>query len=980
MFRNFWRKSGDHSKAEVENSPSHSSSVDYEAVLFTLLDEVERRSEFNRGWIRGFLEQRGVTREALAEWLRGFGERLQSGEEHQELGKRLLRLGRLDEGELCRVAGLIGRRLEQECRSQAPKEASAWFERGNECYVAGDFEGAIASYDKALEIKPDFDIAWVGRGAALHNLGQDEDAITSYDKALEIKPDDHNAWVNRGLSLANLGQDEDAIANYDKALEINPDDHNAWVNRGLSLANLGRDEDEIANYDKALEINPDDHAAWNNRGLSLHDLGRYEDAITNYDKALEINLDKSQAWYNRGISLDDLGRYEEAITSYDKALEIKPDDHLAWANRGISLHNLGQDEDAITSYDKALEIKPDDHLAWANRGISLHDLGQYEDAITSYDKALEIKPDDHLAWGNRAVAYCSLVQQGNFQTSLITAIQNSNLSVLDHVSALQEAIPHLSPETYEYAVLFSLLGKAYYEHSNSQPDPRVYWRNAVRSYKTALQILTAERHAEERLEALQGIMRSLLRLEEIETACTHCIEGAEIFRKLLNAQPTPFQKRNLEIKFSDFNRIAVDSLIAQGETIVALETAERYKNRCLTWILDEWKEQVISPSYAEMHQLLNPQTAIVYWHFSDESLTTFILTPTSEDPIVLENLIPYARSQKLQSWIKSWNTQYNDYRTKKANQADHSWRKALSTQLTKLKELLQIQTIESHLPNIQNLILLPHRDLHRFPLHALFSESLTITYLPSIQIGLNLKSRSSDRTSFLLNVEDPDRGNSMPFAQLESVILKAMFAPNAFSIPPEKSDRATVESALKTHHGIFHFTGHANYNDRKPENSELALKNSDTLTAKEISSLDLKNYHLVSLSACETALNGTQSIDTEYVGLTSAFLQAGVPHVISTLWTVEEASNAYLMIRFYQFWQAGQESAIALRSAQNWLRTCSNSTLAQWLKDLLPKTESDPGAQEYLRSCIQSIECKIDETDPPYRDPYYWAAFTHTGL
>lgn len=762
MFRNFWRKSGDRSKAEVENSPSHSSSVDYEAVLFTLLDEVERRSEFNRGWIRGFLEQREVTREALAEWLRGFGERLQLGEEHQELGKRLLKLGRLDEGELCRVAGLIGRRLEQECRSQATKdEAQAWLEQGNECYFAWDFEGAITNYDRAIYLKSDY------------------------------------------------------------------------------------------------------HEAWNNRGSSL----------------------------------DDLGRYEDAIISFDKALEIKPDDDTAWNNRGISLHHLGWYEDAVANYDQG--------LTYVLR---------------------EVNPE---GWGK--------LHRGKGSRYFYQAQRDQNIQAA-----------------------------------------KIYYAQAITSYNTARQ--TLESFPEPYLELIQNLIKTYLGLGNSEAADQWRIIGLRVFRQLLNAQLTPLQKRNLETKFLSFSRIAVDSLLAQAKTIVALETAERYKNRCLAWILDEWKEQVIIPSYAEIRKLLNPQTAIVYWHFSDESLTTFILTPTSEDPIVLENLLPYNRSQKLQSWIKSWNTQYNDYRTKKANQSDHPWRKALSTQLTKLKELLQIQTIESHLSNIQTLILLPHRDLHRFPLHALFSESLTISYLPSIQIGLNLKSRSSDRTSFLLNVEDPDRGNSMPFAQLESVILKAMFAPNAFSIPPEKSDRATVESALKTHHGIFHFTGHANYNDRKPENSELALKNSDTLTAKEISSLDLKNYHLVSLSACETALNGTQSIDTEYVGLTSAFLQAGVPHVISTLWTVEEASNAYLMIRFYQFWQAGQESAIALRSAQNWLRTCSNAALAQWLKDLLPKTESDPGAQEYLRSCIQSIECKIDETDPPYRDPYYWAAFTHTGL
>jgi CHAT domain-containing protein len=158
------------------------------------------------------------------------------------------------------------------------------------------------------------------------------------------------------------------------------------------------------------------------------------------------------------------------------------------------------------------------------------------------------------------------------------------------------------------------------------------------------------------------------------------ITGLTVFEQLLNAQPTVLQKRNLETKFSDFSRITVDSLIAQGEINPALQAAERYRNRCLTWILDEWKEQVISPSYAEMRQLLNPQTAIVYWHFSDDALTTFILTPDSEDPILL-NALQYDLAQKLKSWLKTWNTQYNDYRTKKANQSDHPWRTSLATQL-----------------------------------------------------------------------------------------------------------------------------------------------------------------------------------------------------------------------------------------------------------------------------------------------------------
>jgi len=36
--------------------------------------------------------------------------------------------------------------------------------------------------------------AWHNRGIALDNLGRDEEAIASYDRALEIKPDKHEAW------------------------------------------------------------------------------------------------------------------------------------------------------------------------------------------------------------------------------------------------------------------------------------------------------------------------------------------------------------------------------------------------------------------------------------------------------------------------------------------------------------------------------------------------------------------------------------------------------------------------------------------------------------------------------------------------------------------------------------------------------------------------------------------------------------------
>jgi tetratricopeptide (TPR) repeat protein len=62
--------------------------------------------------------------------------------------------------------------------------------------------------------------AWNNRGLALWNLGRYEEAIASYDKAVEIKPDKHEAWYNRGLALGNLGRYEQAVASHERALKI----------------------------------------------------------------------------------------------------------------------------------------------------------------------------------------------------------------------------------------------------------------------------------------------------------------------------------------------------------------------------------------------------------------------------------------------------------------------------------------------------------------------------------------------------------------------------------------------------------------------------------------------------------------------------------------------------------------------------------------------------------------------------------------
>ncbi|MEH2026853.1 tetratricopeptide repeat protein [Nostoc sp.] len=87
---------------------------------------------------------------------------------------------------------------------------------------------------RSLKISQEF----IERGLALFKLGRFEEAIASYDKAIEIKPDFYEAWLYRGEALANLGRIEEAIHDYGQALVITQE-IDARSKQASCLNNLG---------------------------------------------------------------------------------------------------------------------------------------------------------------------------------------------------------------------------------------------------------------------------------------------------------------------------------------------------------------------------------------------------------------------------------------------------------------------------------------------------------------------------------------------------------------------------------------------------------------------------------------------------------------------------------------------------------------------------------------------------------------------
>lgn len=135
------------------------------------------------------------------------------------------------------------------------------------------------------------------------------EAIAAYDKAIELDPDYAHAWNSRGISLRKLERYEEAIASYDKTIKLDPDDAHVWYNRGISLDELKRYEEAISSYDEAIELDSDYVDAWNNRGVSLEKLERYEEALKSYDKAIELDPDYALAINNRKLLLDKMDRW-----------------------------------------------------------------------------------------------------------------------------------------------------------------------------------------------------------------------------------------------------------------------------------------------------------------------------------------------------------------------------------------------------------------------------------------------------------------------------------------------------------------------------------------------------------------------------------------------------------------------------------------------------------------------------------------------
>ena len=154
-----------------------------------------------------------------------------------------------------------------------------------------DYRGSIAIWADTVAKRPRNPLTQYSLGLALAQAGRIPEAIAQYEQALRLKPDYAEAHNNLGIALEQVGKIEEATAHYEQTLRIKPDFPEAHNNLGNVFLRKGKVSDAIGHYEQALRIKPDYVEAHCNLGVALMQIGRVQDAIGHYEKALRIKPD-----------------------------------------------------------------------------------------------------------------------------------------------------------------------------------------------------------------------------------------------------------------------------------------------------------------------------------------------------------------------------------------------------------------------------------------------------------------------------------------------------------------------------------------------------------------------------------------------------------------------------------------------------------------------------------------------------------------
>jgi Tfp pilus assembly protein PilF len=138
--------------------------------------------------------------------------------------------------------------------AQNPTSADDYSQRGIARFEKNDFEGAIADFTKAIELKgQQLEFCYYFRGIALYRLGKLDDAVADLSKAITLKQHPR-FYDDRGNLLAQKADFDGALADLNKAIELEPKYAKAYGDRGIVRMMRGENAAAESDFRKCFEL------------------------------------------------------------------------------------------------------------------------------------------------------------------------------------------------------------------------------------------------------------------------------------------------------------------------------------------------------------------------------------------------------------------------------------------------------------------------------------------------------------------------------------------------------------------------------------------------------------------------------------------------------------------------------------------------------------------------------------------------------
>jgi tetratricopeptide (TPR) repeat protein len=272
-------------------------------------------------------------------------------------------------------------------RGSPVDRAKEAFEEGRTKYKAGHRDAALAAYDRAIQLDPQFAEAHLDRGLEFLDRGECEKAHRDLEDATKLDPNSSRARYGRGLYYLKMKDIDKALADFTDAIRLEPKWAGSYWSRGSLYWDRGEHGKAIADYSEAIHLRPDISELRFVRASYYQETGDFDNAIGDLTESIRLEPKKAWAFAARGLAYARKREKDKALADLSEAVRLDPKEPAFFYGRGNVNRLFAEYDNAIADYTSAILLNREDANFYRARGDAYKEKGEQAKADADYEEA-----------------------------------------------------------------------------------------------------------------------------------------------------------------------------------------------------------------------------------------------------------------------------------------------------------------------------------------------------------------------------------------------------------------------------------------------------------------------------------------------------------------------------------------------------------------------------------------------------------------